>query len=71
MSSSVGCGFFYPNAKIFNPKHREIIDKVIKDLVGIFGHNFKLTMEKVFTTYEITKKIITLTRRISQNLIIV
>jgi len=50
--------FFTQLQRVRNPKHRKLIDDVLADVVGIFGHNFETTMETVFTTLEHTRRMI-------------
>jgi hypothetical protein len=44
--------FYAQLQRIYSPKHRETVDGVIEDTVGLFGPNFKVTLETVFTTLE-------------------
>jgi hypothetical protein len=44
--------------RIRNPKHEETIKSVIEDTVELFGINFQVTMETVFTTLEHTARMI-------------
>ena len=44
--------FFTQLQRISNSKHKKLIQEVMKDTVEIFGSNFNVTMETVFTTLE-------------------
>lgn len=44
--------FFTQLQRIKNPKHEAIIKNVIKDVTSLFGTNFQLTLETVFSTLE-------------------
>ena len=44
--------------RIANAKHRQTVRDVIKDTVDLFGVNFQVTMESVFTTLEQTSRMI-------------
>jgi hypothetical protein len=46
--------FYAQLQRIRNPKHEETIKSVIEDTVELFGINFQVTMETVFTTLEHT-----------------
>ena len=46
--------FFTQLQKVRNPKHRQRIKDVMKDVVDLFGQNFSVSMETVFTTLENT-----------------
>jgi hypothetical protein len=50
--------FFTQLQRIANPKYRNLIDDVLSDVVDVFGYNFNITMETVFTTYEHTLRMI-------------
>ncbi len=50
--------FFTQLQRVRNAKHQEFIDQVIKDVVDLFGVNFSLTLETVFTTLEHTLRMI-------------
>jgi hypothetical protein len=52
------CDFYTQLQRILNPKHQQTIGQVIKDTVEIFGVNFQVTMESVFTTLEQTARMI-------------
>lgn len=54
--------FFTQLQRIRNPKHKQLINDVMKDTVEIFGSNFDVTMETVFTTLEHTSKMLATTR---------
>jgi len=50
---------FYPQLqRIQNRKHKDTIETVIRDTVELFGVNFNVTMETVFTTLEHTERMI-------------
>ncbi|MEX2227563.1 MAG: SIR2 family protein [Dehalococcoidia bacterium] len=44
--------------RIHDPKHKRIIDGVIKDTVELFGTNFRTTMETMFTTLEHSERML-------------
>jgi hypothetical protein len=44
--------FFTQLQRIANDKHRETVNCLISDAVELFGHNFQLTLEIMFTTIE-------------------
>ncbi|NTW60315.1 MAG: hypothetical protein HGB21_12650 [Nitrospirae bacterium] len=46
--------FFTQLQRVTNPKHSELVNNVMKDVVDLFGPNFDATMENVFTTLEHT-----------------
>lgn len=46
--------FFTQLQRVRNPKHQKLIKEVMKDVVQVFGQNFDVTMETVFSTYEHT-----------------
>jgi hypothetical protein len=48
--------FYAQLQRIGNKKHRETVKKVIADTVELFGPNFQVTMETVFTTLEHTAR---------------
>src|SRR5262245_30529720 len=50
--------FYAQLQRIRNPKHRDTVRKVIKDTVELFGVNFRVTMETVFTTLEHTARMV-------------
>lgn len=50
--------FFTQLQKIQNAKHRPLVDKVIADVVGMFGRNFRITLENMFTTLEHSLKMV-------------
>ena len=50
--------FYAQLQRIRNPKHQCTIREVIKDTVDLFGVNFQVTMEAVFTTLEHTARMI-------------
>ena len=50
--------FFTQLQRVRNPKHRSLITNVMKDVVQLFGMNFDVTMETVFSTLEHTIKML-------------
>lgn len=50
--------FYAQLQRIQNAKHQETIQQVIKDTVELFGVNFQVSMEAVFTTLEHTARMI-------------
>jgi len=46
--------FYTQLQKVRNPKHKGLIARVMKDVVELFGTNFDVTMEAVFSTLEHT-----------------
>lgn len=44
--------FFTQLQRIANDKHRDTVNRLIADAVELFGHNFQLTLETMFTTIE-------------------
>jgi hypothetical protein len=46
--------FFTQLQKVQNPKHKNRIKAVMEDVVDLFGQNFSVSMETVFTTLENT-----------------
>lgn len=50
--------FFTQLQRVGNPKHKSLINAVISDLVDMFGTNFNLTLETVFTTLEHTLRML-------------
>ncbi len=50
--------FYAQLQRIQNRKHKEMIEGVIQDTVDIFGVNFNVTMETVFSTLEHIKKMV-------------
>ena len=53
--------FFTQLQRVRNPKHQAGIDAVMHDVVDLFGHNFNVTMETVFSTLEHTIRMLELT----------
>lgn len=53
--------FFTQLQRIRNPKHQELISEVIKDTIDVFGINFHVTLETVFTTLEHTLRMVAAT----------
>lgn len=54
--------FFTQLQRVSNPKHRATIDGVLKDVVEFFGHNFRVTLETMFTTVEHTLRVVNATK---------
>src|SRR5262249_17723771 len=50
--------FYAQLQRIANLKHQDTVRDVIKDTVELFGVNFQVTMETVFTTLEHTARMI-------------
>src|SRR5262249_62351874 len=50
--------FYAQLERIANPKHQKTVREVIQDTVDLFGVNFQVTMEAVFTTLEQTARMI-------------
>ena len=50
--------FYAQLQRIANLKHKQTVRDVIKDTVDLFGINFQVTMESVFTTLEQTSRMI-------------
>lgn len=50
--------FFTQLQRVRNPKHQDLISKVMRDVVTIFGHNFSVSLETVFATLEHTIRMI-------------
>jgi hypothetical protein len=44
--------FFTQLQRVSNPKHNNLVRAVMRDVVELFGSNFDVTMETVFTTLE-------------------
>jgi hypothetical protein len=55
--------FFTQLQRVSNPKHRELITDVMGDVVDLFGANFEVTMEQVFTTLEHSIRMLAVTGR--------
>jgi len=55
--------FFTQLQRIANPKHRDLVSDVTKDVVELFGQNFNAMMEGVFATLEHTIKMLDTTGR--------
>lgn len=53
--------FFTQLQKVRNPKHQKLITDVMQDVVRLFGPNFNVTMEAVFTTLEHAIKMLGIT----------
>jgi len=54
--------FFTQLQRVANTKHKDTIDGVLKDVVELFGHNFRVTLETVFTTIEHTLRVVNATK---------
>jgi len=54
--------FFTQLQRVANPKHKETTDTVLADVVELFGHNFRVTLETVFATIEHTLRIVRATK---------
>lgn len=50
--------FFTQLQRVQNPKHKTLISDVMRDVVEVFGINFDVTMETVFSTLEHTIRIL-------------
>ena len=50
--------FFTQLQRIQSAKHHETVDSVIRDTTELFGRNFAVTMEAVFTTLEHTMRMV-------------
>ncbi len=50
--------FFTQLQRVANPKHHELVNQVMKDVVELFGSNFEATMETVFSTLEQTIRMV-------------
>ncbi len=50
--------FYSQLQRVRDPKHRVTIDQVIEDTVELFGVNFKVTAETMFTTLEHTSRMV-------------
>jgi hypothetical protein len=50
--------FFSQMQRVSKPKHQELIQKVIEDVVQLFGVNFQVTLEMMFTTLEHTLRML-------------
>lgn len=50
--------FFTQLQRVVNTKHKKLIRSVIDDVVKLFGHNFNVTLETVFTTLEHTIRMV-------------
>lgn len=53
--------FFTQLQRVRNDKHRQLIEQVMEDVVELFGPNFDVTMETVFTTLEHTIRMLNTT----------
>ncbi|MEI7767159.1 MAG: SIR2 family protein [Phycisphaerae bacterium] len=54
--------FFTQLQRVANPKHKDTIDGVLEDVVELFGHNFRVTLEIMFTTIEHTLRVVNATK---------
>lgn len=54
--------FFTQLQRVANPKHKSTIDGVLEDVVRLFGHNFHVTLETMFTTIEHTLRVVDATK---------
>lgn len=54
--------FFTQLQRICNSKHKATIDNVIKDVVELFGNNFSVSLETMFTTVEHTLRMVRATK---------
>ena len=54
--------FFTQLQRVANSKHRDTINGVLKDVVDLFGHNFRVTLETAFTTIEHTLRVVNATK---------
>lgn len=50
--------FYTQLQRITNGKHQELVNKVAHDAVTMFGTNFRLTLETMFTTLEYTLRMV-------------
>ena len=53
--------FFTHLQRVQNPKHQPLIQEVMHDVVELFGQNFEVTMETVFSTLEHTIRMLSTT----------
>ena len=53
--------FFTQLQRVRNKKHQKLIKNVMQDIVELFGVNFDVTMEAVFTTIEHTIRMLEVT----------
>jgi len=56
--------FFTQLQRIATPKHKGTIDGVLEDVVRLFGHNFRVTLETMFTTIEHTLRVVNATKEV-------
>jgi hypothetical protein len=54
--------FFTQLQRVPDPKHRALIDELMRNIVEIFGKNFSLTLETAFTTIEHTSRMLAATK---------
>lgn len=54
--------FFTQLQRVANPKHKDRIDGVLNDVVELFGYNFRVTLETMFTTIEHTLRVVNATK---------
>ena len=57
--------FFTQLQRVSNPKHKGTIDRVLEDVVKLFGHNFSVTLETMFTTIEHTLRVVNATKEVA------
>ena len=57
--------FFTQLQRITTPKHQATIDGVLEDVVQLFGHNFRVTLETMFTTIEHTLRVVNATKQVA------
>ena len=50
--------FFTQLQRVRNPKHQPLIKQVMADVVRLFGHNFRATLETMFATVEHTLRML-------------
>ena len=50
--------FYTQLQRITNSKHQELVKRVTADAVTLFGTNFRLTLETMFTTLEYTLRMV-------------
>lgn len=50
--------FFTQLQRISNPKHKKLVRAVVNDVVELFGHNFNVTLETMFTSLEHTIRMV-------------
>ncbi|GIU73083.1 MAG: hypothetical protein KatS3mg004_0170 [Bryobacteraceae bacterium] len=60
--SPLDTDFFTQLQRVCNLKHKKLIDEVLADAHELFGVNFKLTLETMFTTIEQTIRMVKATK---------